>query len=504
LGLAIEAVYFVYEYKFKALILIPALRVKTLIRQKQTSGTTIHSGFSSLQKLSFFTYSFLQNMKNLFSIQLILMLLFMANCRKKDENLIPQTVVTNPSIPIKDFYLNTGVGSTISTVVFYDGDSVNQIIMVLPEKFVGDEITPIIKLAEEAESISPKSGEKVFFEGKPAIEYTLTKKDGKTEKYFLYVQRREELKVEMLTKEIAIDPFDYNMLKVRIFNIGTLNTPNDPNGTLSFQIEPYSSDPKQRFQFSGIFRKEPNGNIFTVGLKSKKIGKISLKVVANLPQSRKSNSLDLLLVRGEKSSITIPFISFNMGSISYIDGINFDPLKKYTIRLTNDFLDKEFDYPLKYVDDVTLSFDITEKLANVGYRASFYEKDSLVFYSEITLKGNPQYFVPFQTYFKKVSPLNNYPQPYELNDKLTFKPGGDFIAFERAFSTIKGDLKLINYETKKEFILKGEPSYCCDGSITYRIFTLPETIPVGDYEIYGIIEGETSARYSRKLTIVEK
>jgi hypothetical protein len=191
-------------------------------------------------------------------------------------------------------------------------------------------------------------------------------------------------------------------------------------------------------------------------------------------------------------------------SLNKIEGVNFDPQKNYTIRLTNDFSSTFFEYPLKYIDDNTLSFIIPEQLANTGYAVLFYENKYYKYYREVTLKGNKEYIVPFQTYFKKVSPLNNYPQPYELNDKLTFKPGGSFIAFERAFSTIKGDLKLINYETKKEFILKGEPSYCCDGSITYRIFTLPETIPVGDYEVYGIIEGETSARYSRKLTIVEK
>jgi hypothetical protein len=446
-------------------------------------------------------------MKNLFSIQLLLMLLFMANCRKKEEVIAPPVVVNPPEIvavpPIKEFSLNTDVKATISTVKFDNGDSQNQIVIVLPETFVGDEISPIIKLTDEAESISPKSGEKVFFEGKPAVEYTLTRKDGKIEKYFLFVQRSGELKAELLTKEIAIDPFEYNTLKVRLTNIGTLAVPNLSNSVMYFQLNPFYTGTKNSFEYYNRVGFEPNSNVFSAEFYTKKTGKVSLKLYTNYPQFRETATLDLSLVRGEKVAIQV-FTSLINESLNKIEGVNFDPQKNYTIRLTNDFSSTFFEYPLKYIDDNTLSFIIPEQLANTGYAVLFYENKYYKYYREVTLKGNKEYIVPFQTYFKKVSPLNNYPQPYELNDKLTFKPGGSFIAFERAFSTIKGDLKLINYETKKEFILKGEPSYCCDGSITYRIFTLPETIPVGDYEVYGIIEGETSARYSRKLTIIEK
>ncbi len=442
-------------------------------------------------------------MKNLLSIPLFFLIFFMVNCQKKDEKLIPQTLVTSHSIPIKDFYLNVEVGSTISTVKFDNGDSQNQIVMVLPENFVGNETSPIIKLTDEAESISPKSGDKVFFEGKPAIEYTLTRKDGKTEKYFLYVQRSGELKAELLTKEIAIDPFEYNTLKVRLTNIGTLGLPNIPNGIMGFQVEPFYLGTKNSFEYYNRIGFEPNSDVFSAEFFTKKTGNVSLKLYTNYPQFRETRTLDLTLVRGEEVAIQV-FKSLNNESLNKIEGINFDPQKSYTIRLTNDFSNKLVEYPLKYIDDNTLSFNIPEKLANTGYGVFFYENSNYKYYREVTLKGITEYLVPFQTLIKKSTTLDEYPKPYELNEKLIFKPGGSFIAFEWAFTSVKGDLKLINFETKKEYLLKGESSYCCDGSITYRIFTLPETIPIGDYEIYGILNGDTSARYSRKLEITVK
>lgn len=450
-------------------------------------------------------------MKNLLPIPLFFVLFLMADCRKKEEVVVPPITPPTVVVPsevavnpfIKEFSLNSDVKATISTVKFDNGDSQNQIVMVLPENFVGDEILPIIKLTDEAESISPKSGDKVFFEGKPAIEYTLTRKDGKTEKYFLYVQRSGELKAELLTKEIAIDPFEYNTLKVRLTNIGTLGLPNIPNGIMGFQVEPFYLGTKNSFEYYNRIGFEPNSNVFSAEFFTKKTGNVSLKLYTNYPQFRETRMLDLTLVRGEEVAIQV-FKSLNNEGLNKIEGINFDPQKSYTIRLTNDFSDKMVEYSLKYIDDNTLSFNIPEKLENTGYALLFYENNNYKYYREVTLKGITEYLVPFQTLIKKSTALYEYPKPYELNEKLIFKPGGNFIAFERAYSTSKGDLKLINFETKKEFLLKGETSFCCDGSLTYRIFTLPETILVGNYEVYGMLEGETSARYSKKLEIIKK
>jgi hypothetical protein len=443
-------------------------------------------------------------MKNLLSIPLFFLIFFMVNCQKKDEKLIPQTLVTSPSIPIKDFYLNVEVGSTISTVKFDNGDSQNQIVMILPETFVGDEISPNIKLTDEAESISPKSGEKVFFEGKPAIEYTLTRIDRKTEKYFLYVQRKGELKAEMLTKEIAIDPFEYNTLKVRLTNIGTLGVPNFPNGVMVFQVEPFYAGTKKSFEYYNRVGFEPNSNVFSVEFYTIKTGKVSLKLTTNFPQLRETATLDLSLVRGKKVFVSL-LSSLETRESSNIMGMNFDPKKEYKATLSNDFINTTFEYPLKYVDDNTLKIDLPEKLENTGYTIKIVENNTLAYYSEIAVKENPWDLGAFQTIFKKSLSIKEYPDAFPLNEKLSFKQGDDFVGFEKGFGgALEGGLKLVNTTSKNSYFLKGNYVSCCDASVSFRKFIIPDTLPVGDYEVYGILNGETSARYSKKLEITVK
>ena len=49
----------------------------------------------------------------------------------------------------------------------------------------------------------------------------------------------------------------------------------------------------------------------------------------------------------------------------------------------------------------------------------------------------------------------------------------------------------------------GEHINCCDGAFSFRKFILPDTFPLGDYEVYGVIKEVTSARYSQKIEVVK-
>jgi len=60
----------------------------------------------------------------------------------------------------------------------------------------------------------------VFFEGKRAIEYTVTKKDGQTVKFNLYVVRQGKINVEVFTKAIILNSAKDTYIKFKINNIG--------------------------------------------------------------------------------------------------------------------------------------------------------------------------------------------------------------------------------------------------------------------------------------------
>lgn len=144
----------------------------------------------------YFIYKINQIMRNITRIKLVILFLglMLFNCKTKDEvvNPSPLATLTNGylgnKLSIKDFSFPN---STIKVPLEYIPQE-NYIILTLPEDFKGNLIAPTINLNDDAIQISPKSAENVDFEGRRAIEYTVTKKDGQSVKFKLYVVRQDK------------------------------------------------------------------------------------------------------------------------------------------------------------------------------------------------------------------------------------------------------------------------------------------------------------------------
>jgi len=447
-------------------------------------------------------------MKKILSIQWLLILFFMANCGKKEVTITPITPITpSPSVVallITDFSLNGDIKATISNLELNNGTSQNQIIMVLPETFPGDEIAPIIKLSDEVESISPKSGEKVSFEGKPPVEYTLTKKDGKKEKYLLYVQRRGELKVELLTKEILIVPSGVNKIQLRLLNIGTLLLPEAGGSRIYARLKAnyYDNNNNTAISFSD---ERYEDNKVTFEFYKAKTGKISLKVSAFSPIIRESVTLDALINKGDK--IFVSGIEKILNDYqNKIEGINFDEKKTYKIRLENDFIKAPIELPLQFIDENELDFKLPNFLENTGYNCSIFEDNVSVYSQEAFIAPNySSELTVFPSFFMQVSDYQYFQEKAFITSTNNFKfsRSEPFYTYRRSYGLSNADLKMINITTKKEYNLLGEQIGCCDGSFSFLKFTFPNTLTLGDYEVYGVIKGVSSTRYSKKIEVTK-
>ncbi len=441
-------------------------------------------------------------MKKLLYIQWILIVFFTVNCRKKEDIVIP---VTPPSsvvaLPIIDFSLNTEIKATISNLKLDNERSQNQIVMVLPESFSKDEITPNIKLSDDVESISPKSGEKIFFEGKPPIEYTVTMKNGKTEKYFLYVQRKGELKVELLTKEISIVTSGPNKIQFRLLNTGTLLLPESGGSRFYVGINANYISDNTAIDFRDT-RYETD--TVTFYFYKAKTGKISLKLSSFTPIIRESATFDFSINKGNKI-----FIGYITGICNdcknKIEGINFDGKKSYKVRLENDFINAPIELPLEFIDENELNFKLPNFLENTGFNLSILEDNVLLYSQETYVK--PNYFsdlTVFPSFFMKVSDYQTFAEKAIINSTKNFKfsKSEPFYTYRRNYGLFNADLKLISVTTKKEYNFVGEHIYCCDGAFSFRKFIFPDILPLGEYEIYGVIKDLASARYSQKIEVI--
>ncbi len=430
----------------------------------------------------------------------------MADCRKKEEVVVPPitppTVVVPPEVAvnpfIKEFSLNSDVKATISTIKFDNGDSQNQIVIVLPENFVGDEILPIIKLTDEAESISPKSGDKVFFEGKPAIEYTLTRKDGKTEKYFLYVQHSGEFKAELLTKEFIIDPFIPIKIQFQLSNVGTLFLSEIKGARMDVTLEISYMNGEKRL-FTDINR---GNNIITYELRDLKSGKVSFKLVSNRPIRRESMPLNILLNLGKSYVKNISKLYTD--TLNLIDGVNFDSNKSYKIRLENDFTAKPLmEIPLEISDENILKLKQLNSIDVLSYRVNILEDDKSIKSQEVLVKQSNSNVNPFPSLFMRISDYKIFTEKwvFSFTNNFKFKQAETFYTFRE--NNFHADLNFVNIQTKNEYPLIGDPVYCCDGAFTFRKFNIPETIPIGSYEVYGLVKGVSFARFSQKIEIIK-
>ena len=444
-------------------------------------------------------------MKRFLCITGVLIFFFTTSCRKKEDNIVlPIVIPPYPvvALPIIDFSLNADVKATISNLKLNNGLSQNQIIIVLPETFTGDEIAPMIKLSDEIESITPKSGEKISFEGKPPVEYTITKKDGKTETYLLYVQRRGDLKVELLTKEIAIVASGVNKIQFKLLNMGTLLLPESGGSRFYVDLKASYDSNNARISFDNARYED---NKVTFEFYKAKTGKVSLKLSTFTPIIRESVALKATINRGNEIFINY-FSGLLKGNQNKIEGVNFNEQKQYKVRLESDFITPSPEFPLEFINENELRLSLPNSIENTGYNLLFFE-DNILFnsFETIVKPSMDSDLTVFPSFFMKVNDYQNFLEKSVITSTKNFKfsKSEPFYTYRRNYGLFNADLKLVNVTTKKEYNFVGEHIYCCDGAFSFRKFILPDTFPLGDYEVYGVIKEVTSARYSQKIEVVK-
>ena len=444
-------------------------------------------------------------MKILLCVAGVLIFFFTASCRKKEDNIIPPIVTpTSPvvSLPIIGFSLNTDVGATISNLKLDNGLSQNQIIIVLPETFTGDEIVPMIKLSDDVESISPKSGEKISFEGRPPVEYTVTKKDGKTETYLLYVQRKGDLKIELLTKEISIVASGVNKIQLKLLNMGTLLLPESGGSRFYVDLKASYDNNNARISFDNARYED---NKITFEFYKAKTGKVSLKLSTFTPIIRESVTFNATINRGNEIFINY-FSELLKDNQNKIEGINFNEKKQYKVRLESDFITPSLEFPLEFISENELRLSLPNSIENTGYNLLFFE-DNILFnsFETIVKPSVGSDLTVFPSFFMMVNDYQNFLEKSVITSTENFKfsRSEPFYTYRRNYGLFNADLKLINTITRKEYNFVGEHIYCCDGGFSFRKFILPDTFPLGDYEVYGVIKEVASARYSQKIEVVK-
>ena len=114
-------------------------------------------------------------------------------------------VIVNDRVTINEFSIEKGVKATIEEG--RDGNA-NKIILTLPPDYPLDYIIPNIIVSDSTKGITPKSGEKVFFENQQPVVYQLLDREGNSRNFYLYVRRTEKLKVQLITKEWNLDKIE--------------------------------------------------------------------------------------------------------------------------------------------------------------------------------------------------------------------------------------------------------------------------------------------------------
>ncbi len=423
-------------------------------------------------------------------------------CKDKVLNPGINNPIADGKITIKEFSINNSIKAIIEEGT---GGDENKIVLSLPSDYSLDYIVPNIIVSDSTKEITPKSGEKVVFEGQRPITYELLNKQGNRHSFFLYVRRTEKLKIQLITKEWNSDKLDeFGNIKMQIEAIIS------NRGTI------FERDNLKFFDKSGMEVNVLNGNTSsfypnTIYYNSYNNGK------DNFP---KSGDYKVKIVIGDRISEDFPF-SIKKGSKPVfpadgfwgrllkndqitIKGFNFDAKAQYKLKLKNDFIISALEIPLTFTDENTLSFSVTPSFEECDYEGSFFENDNKVEIQInnrlISIISKPDNVSQFSVGFFSFEDTIFNPN---ISKKFIFEKGEQIGSFMRDQTSPdkNNQLKLVNITDKKEYILSGIPkSYGVAGAY-WLSFTITDNVPVGQYEVYGIINGRLSLRNSKKIEI---
>jgi hypothetical protein len=455
-------------------------------------------------------------MANLVSTKLGLLILslLLFNCKSKDQVDIliqePIEIFTNDylgkKLLIKDFNVDN---AKIETPADTNSDD-NYFIITLPEGYKDNFIIPTINLSNKAQQISPKSGEKIIFEGRSPIEYTVITKDSQIVKFKVIVVKEEQLEAELLTKEWVIKRLVFDdVITIRVKNTGTyqgliLNIYDEKGILVQSGGSLYDSSGICNFRIESLFRK---GNF-----------KLVLIAAENyLKNKRKSAEFFLTVKNGDKAITKIysgnPFENggfnkvWSKNEINEIKGLNFDANKTYSVVFVNDFLSYPIILTPKFIDENTLSLQIPNHIKALSCGIYLKENENIIDDVDGAIVDDFSQYIKscqFSTNFERGSEyFLKRTQPFTFEKSQAFGAYyvvsfGDFIKESYA----RGGLKLINVDNREEFLLEGKfMGGIWDASASYWSFTIPENVPKGFYEVYGINPQVNSGRYWRKLEV---
>ena len=454
-------------------------------------------------------------MKRIPFFQLIFILFFLTlwGCKTNEKTVPPSSEsLMSDRLGIKDFTVKDAIvkSSSIDRNIVTD-----YLLVLLPEGYSEDFIIPSITLGAEVQSISPKSGEKIDFERKSAVEYTITKKDGQIVKFELYVYRQGKIDAEVFTKEIKLDSMNNRYVKFRLKNIGTLGNPSGiySKGNIPI-IKVFNSNNKEIFSSWVTTYGNDTTNVFISGYDFLKKGDFKMSFSINedtlLGKNRKSDVFSVKVVNGQKAFIS-PYSSIErvwvLNTDYLIKGVNFDTRKKYEIVFENEYLDAPIILNLKVIDENNLSVRLPNNIDTLQCFITLRENGNVIAEADGAIVLNRKGFTKnceFSTDYGA-----GYKSFIKKNQPFTFNRGQAFGAYyvidygsgaNGAHS--KGGLKLINLTSKKEYNIDGKLIRCVwDCSASYWSFTIDENVPQGLYEVYGINEQINAGRYWRKLEV---
>jgi hypothetical protein len=454
------------------------------------------------------------------SIVFLFGIILFSGCKSKEQNIAPITIA-----PIIFNYLEDRLSIKNFTIknakIEFPKESNSQtnfLILTLPEDYKEDFIIPEINLLGYAKEISPKSGEKVFFEGKKAIEYTLTKIDGSQIKFLVYVKRQGSIDVELFTKEIILNSDLKLSIKLKVKNVGTVGTDNaySSNGIPLLKI--YDSDKKEVYSSWNLEIKGDTASLNLLnsynmvnpkGYNFLKKGNYTVKVVIDTDSvnTRKSSEYNLNIVNGNKSFI-YPSNSFSyiwiINTDMEIKGVNFDKNKSYKLYFESDFTTPIL-LSTKYIDENTLTAKIPNDIDESQYKISFQENDITVINQKGFVAEKPFDILNSINFYRAENSwsLIDEKSPFTISKNQVFGYAVYGYGVNLGEAYTKGDLKLVDIKNRKTYVLEGKLIRGIWGGIaSIWTFNLSENnIPQGFYEIY-ILNGQyNTSRYFRKLEV---
>ena len=160
----------------------------------------------------------------------------------------------------------------------------------------------------------------------------------------------------------------------------------------------------------------------------------------------------------------------------------------------------------KYIDENSLSLTIPTNADTVQYRVLLKENEDIITDNEGFVKNVLMipYYRGCEFYKTENSWIhigNSEPLSFFKNEVFgAYSVFGYGNILSEAYT--KGDLKLIGVSDKKEYLIKGKLiSNIWDGGESLWSFKIPESVPKGFYEVYGINSQLDPSRYWRKLEV---